>query len=924
MRVHAPPRSTPRVRQALPEPASAAGKNSNVAKLAEFAHGTAQRGSNYFGTRLGGMAISAPGDAAEREAQAVASGAAPRFAPRPSAGGPIGAALGPGRPLDASTSAAFGPVLGSHAANVRLHTDARAHRLAGAARANALTDGRSIAFRRGAYMPGSPSGRALLAHELAHVALGHGADGRLHRDDAATVFAETGVVMGAGGAAGDLLLRRYPLLAASLTPAEWTVLASAAGAREGTLAEDAPVPMVTSLSVPLSRLLDPLSRAVDMDVWPSVFSLLQEGGAYGGTAAGLLIRNEILIRFQLENGVYPAEEMVAISVLDPLAIGTGASELSFSYRELQLETQAGAITANILDAAIQGSRLDDIITHVSADAQSVAEAAGLVAQADAFDEKVPTFDARIRGNFRGAVRNEVGNFQAAAGTAQTHSASAGRTGVASGLVSGLDTRYATHAATLATLLSDLDAWRLTNPRETTLSEAAEQNTRRAAELDLPTTFDPFGNLIDPVANAAITEFVINMVGGRTQRDIAEAYDRGEISMADMDDLQYCAAVRTATVVVVGIALTVATAGLGSAVAGGLGLASGGIAAGAVAGGFEGGVVVLGTMGSEHLLTSSRSFDNLHAQEIWGRGAYTPEEYLLGGALGIGGGAAFGAGLAWLGRPGAAGAMPLIESAEHAALRADLRLAFGELDAMTGTADAAKIADALTFIRALPESTDRTLLLRTHEIVARSLASPEEHAAVAMEIVAQAQREGLTLSQLLAQQRQAATELATLGDNFQGLGVGSTDPRAVYSRALIRMAEQDGLEVSVIPRTASYGDAPFFEQVVGRHPTLFDEAIDLTHGWHSHAFQDAVVTRGLRQSGLEMDAYAFRQLFGSIQQAGQSSGRLTGVGAPIARQDQLGQLLWEAYFDTASPGSAAYIGRPEYITAMLRKTLGYID
>jgi hypothetical protein len=225
---------------------------------------------------------------------------------------------------------------------------------------------------------------------------------------------------------------------------------------------------------------------------------------------------------------------------------------------------------------------------------------------------------------------------------------------------------------------------------------------------------------------------------------------------------------------------------------------------------------------------------------------------------------------------------------------------------------------------MPESADRTLLLETHEIVARSLASPEEHAAVAMEMVAQAQREGLTLSQLLAQQRQAATELAALGRNFEGLGVGSADPRAIYSRAMIRMAEGEGLGISVIPRTASYGDAPFFEQVVGRHPTLFDEAIDLTHGWHAHAFQDAVVTQGLRRAGHDMDAYAFRQLLGRIQQAGQGSGRIAGTGAPAGRQDQLGQLLWEAYFDTASPEGAAYIGRPEYITAMLRRTLGYID
>jgi hypothetical protein len=52
--------------------------------------------------------------------------------------------------------------------------------------------------------------------------------------------------------------------------------------------------------------------------------------------------------------------------------------------------------------------------------------------------------------------------------------------------------------------------------------------------------------------------------------------------------------------------------------------------------------------------------------------------------------------------------------------------------------------------------------------------------------------------------------------------------------------------------------------------------------------------------------------------------MTGAGGPAARQDRLGQLIWEAYSDTATPGNPTCIGGPEYITAMLRKTLGYID
>lgn len=896
-------------------------------RLPEIARGALPPRPGYFEARLGDLPLGAPGGAAEREARALAAGGRlPRPAPPPPGPGPLAAALGPGEPL-ALAGAAGRPALGEapRPRTVRIHTGPGADRLARAAGARALTDGRSIAFRRGAFDPASPAGRGLLAHELAHVALGHGAEGRLHRDeDGRAAVAGTGVVMGAGGAAGSALLGRYPMLAAALRPAEWTILASAAGAREGTLPEGAPLPRETSLSIPLARLLDPASRAEATEVWPAAFALLRRGGPREGVAAGLLLRNEILRRFQAANGLNPAEERVEIALRDPLACGLpGPSELDFRFRGQPLVTEAGAVTAAGLDAALEGVRLEQMVREVAAEARALARVAGLAAQADAFDERVPAFDARVRADFRQAVRREVEAFRAAAAAAETESAAA-EGGAAGGFAAGLAARHAAHARTLQALLADLDAWRLAHPRGLTLSEIAERNTQRVAELDPRPTVDLMGMPVDPAADAALFEALVNLLGGRTQRDIAEAYDRGEISMAEMEDLRHCAAARTAAVVAVGIALTFATAGLGAAVAGGLGLGAGGIAAGAVGGAVEGGVVVLGTMGTEHLLTAVRGeYRNPGAQAIWGRGAHAPEEYLLAGGAAMAGGAALGAGASLFGRLGAPAALPAVETAEQAALRARLREAFGELGQMSGAADAAKINDALAFIRAMPEGPDRTLLLQTHEIVARSLASPEQHAAVAMAMLAEAEREGLTLAQLIARQRQAAAEIEALGGAFQGLGVGSADPRAVYSRALIRLADREGLPVTVVPRGTDYGDTAFFEQVVARHPTLFDEGIDLVHGHHAHAFQDLVVTRGLREAGVEMNAFEFRQLLGRLQQAGQGGGRLTGVGAPAIRQDQIGQLLWEAHYDTAAEG-AAYIGRPEYITAVLRKVLGYID
>jgi outer membrane protein OmpA-like peptidoglycan-associated protein len=52
---------------------------------------------------------------------------------------------------------------------VRVHTDTLAARSARAVQAHAYTVGRQIVFGAGRYAPGTPAGRRLLAHELAHV-----------------------------------------------------------------------------------------------------------------------------------------------------------------------------------------------------------------------------------------------------------------------------------------------------------------------------------------------------------------------------------------------------------------------------------------------------------------------------------------------------------------------------------------------------------------------------------------------------------------------------------------------------------------------------------------------------------------------------------------------------------------------------------
>jgi hypothetical protein len=74
-----------------------------------------------------------------------------------------------GRPLDGGDRAWFEPRFGHSLGHVRVHDDQRAVSWAEAVEARAFTVGNHVFFNHGEYRPGTPSGRALLAHELAHV-----------------------------------------------------------------------------------------------------------------------------------------------------------------------------------------------------------------------------------------------------------------------------------------------------------------------------------------------------------------------------------------------------------------------------------------------------------------------------------------------------------------------------------------------------------------------------------------------------------------------------------------------------------------------------------------------------------------------------------------------------------------------------------
>ncbi len=80
------------------------------------------------------------------------------------------AVTAPGRALDADVRTAMESKLGHSFADVRIHADAQAADAARSIGADAFAVGTHIIFAEGRYAPGTWRGRALLAHELAHVA----------------------------------------------------------------------------------------------------------------------------------------------------------------------------------------------------------------------------------------------------------------------------------------------------------------------------------------------------------------------------------------------------------------------------------------------------------------------------------------------------------------------------------------------------------------------------------------------------------------------------------------------------------------------------------------------------------------------------------------------------------------------------------
>jgi Domain of unknown function (DUF4157) len=87
----------------------------------------------------------------------------------------IAATQGGGSPLDRTVASTLSGSMGTSLDGVRIHTDDGAAAMARAVTARAFTVGNDIYFGRGEYRPGTPEGKELIAHEVAHTIQQRGA-----------------------------------------------------------------------------------------------------------------------------------------------------------------------------------------------------------------------------------------------------------------------------------------------------------------------------------------------------------------------------------------------------------------------------------------------------------------------------------------------------------------------------------------------------------------------------------------------------------------------------------------------------------------------------------------------------------------------------------------------------------------------------
>lgn len=605
----------------------------------------------------------------------------------------------PGAALDPPTRASMESTFGADFQDVRVHTDQRAASSADGLQARAYTTGRDIYFAAGMYSPGSSDGNRLIAHELTHTlqqasgravqasartgsvligevndpleleaernaeqaVFGSAALQPVSRDPSAAIRRDP--VPAAKAPAPIIPLRptiagRYPPLVVLLPEADISGLEAASEVRYSardarTKAKSGDLPegtsaarkiAKTSVELPLEKLLMPEARFVDQDIWPTLYGAVKAGAP--DELTGELVRNEMMRQYFARLKL-SLKDPVTIDLIDPEGKTNAPSGLRFSVQGHAITEMQGIISPPDLTKAF-GS-IETEIKAVSNDAQTVALGAQLMVELEDVEPRVKTLSADVPLNPKKHALNEVKGVQGRLVFDQKYVDTFGkRTGPVPPETKGIAARYAELLKMMGTAVAFAQKWHTENPAGESLGMKNERWGTDLAGAGL-NQWDKGGAHYVLGGLAFAGAFVVAFVdaGERvfsfgyhdTATAVSQAYERGDVSWDEGEEILKSAAARALLIAAVTRGLGAATSRLGAAVAGGVGIAARTTSFGLVSGGVSGAFTGAGSVAAQAVLTKIEAgrFTNPAAQAIWNQGMPTGKDL----ALGIGGGTFLG-------------------------------------------------------------------------------------------------------------------------------------------------------------------------------------------------------------------------------------------------------------------------------------------
>ena len=638
-----------------------------------------------------------PGINAARAARAQQARADRPAAPRPEPPRPAadpmrsaGTSWGRGQELPGAARARFSAAFGADLSDVELHPEAAAVRSLGA---RAATSGRHIGFAPGAYRPGTPGGDRLLAHELAHVIqqdgsspavpsgvqLSAGGHGDRHEAEAETAARlavaghrvprlsaarrgppqhDDGPTVFVGPVQRTRLAEDYPGLEASLGDEQWDVLEAAYRRRMDVVApvvfgppapptpgEDEPA---TSVEVPLSQVASDRLTFVDVDIWPTVHGVLQAGGS--DALVGELLRNEMVRRFVAGLPI-TLRSRVTIRLADPLGALGGPNHLEYSIDGTSVGQTDGLIDPANLDSTY-GPALDDVVQGVAQQAYKVALGTALLGEVTALGTAVAGVRSRMDRDAGDVALNEI------RGLSQRIAADRGYlremseiSGWAPPGSEDVGSQIDPLAETVATMLEEMQAYREANDPGRALGESNESaGTWLAGKAEKNWDEGGVGGTVVgglayagafAVAFVDAGESVLSFGLHETAIDVSKAWQRGDISYNELQDIFWGAAFRAILIAAVTRGLGAATSRVGAGVATRFGLGELSLARATVTGTVSGGITGPASLAAHDLFTrgwAASHPEGSAARAIIERGIPTPGQYLFatGSSMALGG------------------------------------------------------------------------------------------------------------------------------------------------------------------------------------------------------------------------------------------------------------------------------------------------